>query len=119
MIELLALPAWRDEAVCRDIAPERVSELFFPPRGSAIPPAAFELCNRCPVAAECLVWNKRSISQAFETMGLRSALNYGLEACVQLDGSGSAEYRQFDALRREKGLAEAIKWRDGQFAPFE
>lgn len=71
------------------------------------------------VASECLVWNKRSINQSFETMGLQSALNYGLEACVQLDGSGSAEYRQFDALRREKGLAEAIKWRDGQFAPFE
>src|SRR5258708_553966 len=71
------------------------------------------------VADECLRWNKRSINQSFETMGLRSALQYGLEACLQLDNSGAPEFVKFDALRREKGLAEAIRWRDGQFAPYE
>jgi hypothetical protein len=71
------------------------------------------------VADECLRWNKRSINQSFETMGLRGALQYGLEACLQLDNSVAPEYLQFDAIRREKGLAEAIRWRDGQFAPFE
>jgi enoyl-CoA hydratase len=70
-------------------------------------------------AVECLVWNKRAINQSFETMGLRSALAYGLEACAQLDCSGAPEYRQFDAIRREKSLAEAIRWRDAQFAPYE
>jgi hypothetical protein len=70
-------------------------------------------------AVECLTWNKRAINQSFETMGLRSALAYGLEACAQLDGSGAPENRQFDAIRREKGLAEAIRWRDAQFAPYE
>lgn len=44
---------------------------------------------------------------------------YGLEAAVQLDGSGAPEYQKFDSLRREQGLAEAIKWRDAQFAPYE
>lgn len=71
------------------------------------------------VADECLRWNKRSINQSFETMGLRSALQYGLEACVQLDNSGAPEFLKFDALRREKGLNEALRWRDAQFAPFE
>jgi WhiB family redox-sensing transcriptional regulator len=54
MIELLTLPAWRDQAVCRDLEPALVGELFFPLRGSAIPPRAFELCDQCPVAQECL-----------------------------------------------------------------
>ena len=70
-------------------------------------------------AVECLTWNKRAINQSFETMGLRGALQYGLEACTQLDCSGAEEYRRFDAIRREKGLTEAIRWRDAQFAPYE
>src|SRR5260221_7339707 len=70
-------------------------------------------------AMECLVWNKRAINQSFETRGLRSALAYGLEACTQLDCSGAPEYRQFDAIRRDKGLTEAIRWRDAQLAPYE
>ena len=71
------------------------------------------------VAIECLVWNKRSINQAFETMGLRSALNYGLEACAQLDRSNAPEYLMFDRIRREQGLREALEWRKAQFAPYE
>jgi enoyl-CoA hydratase len=70
-------------------------------------------------AIECLTWNKRALNRTAEIAGFRSALDYGFEACVQLDNSGAPEYRMFDSLRREKGLGEAIKWRDGQFAPFE
>jgi len=71
------------------------------------------------VAIECLVWNKRSINQAFETMGLRSALGYGLEACAQLDRSNAPEFLMFDKIRREQSLKEAIEWRKAQFAPYE
>ena len=71
------------------------------------------------VALECLTWNKRAINQSYENMGLRGALAYGLEAAVQLDGSGAPEYKKFDALRREQNLGAAIKWRDAQFAPYE
>jgi enoyl-CoA hydratase/carnithine racemase len=71
------------------------------------------------VAIECLTWNKRAMNKTSEIMGLRSALDFGFESCVQLDNSVAPEYRKFDALRREKGLGEAIKWRDGQFAPYE
>ena len=52
-------------------------------------------------------------------MGLRSALDYGFESCVQLDNSIAPEYQMFDKLRREKSLSEAIKWRDAQFAQYE
>jgi hypothetical protein len=36
-----------------------------------------------------------------------------------MDAIGSDEAREFDRLRRSKGLREALKWRDGLFAPFE
>jgi enoyl-CoA hydratase/carnithine racemase len=85
-----------------------------------LPGAVMKIAKRMGrVADSCLRWNKRSINQSFESMGLRSALQYGLEACLQLDNSGAPEFLQFDAIRREKGLTEAIRWRDGQFAPFE
>ena len=71
------------------------------------------------VAIECLTWNKRAMNKTSEIMGLRSALDFGFEACVQLDNSIAPEYQMFDKLRREKSLGEAIKWRDSQFAPYE
>jgi len=71
------------------------------------------------VSLECLQWNKRSINHAFETMGLRNAIQYGAEACALMDSIGSPEAEQFDSIRREKGMAAALKWRADQFAPYE
>lgn len=47
--ELLAGPAWRDEALCRQTDPE----LFFPGKGKSCEPA-IRVCQGCPVRAECL-----------------------------------------------------------------
>jgi enoyl-CoA hydratase len=71
------------------------------------------------VALAALQWNKRAINNTFDTMGLRAALQYGVEACSLLDAQGTPEYSTFDEIRRTKGLGEAMKWRDAQFAPFE
>ena len=71
------------------------------------------------VALAALQWNKRAINNTFDTMGLRAALQYGVEACSLLDATGTPEYSTFDEIRRSKGLGEAMKWRDAQFAPFE
>lgn len=71
------------------------------------------------VAREALQWNKRAINNTFDAMGLRAAMQYGVEACAILDASNTPEYAAFDELRRTKGLGEALKWRDAQFAPFE
>ena len=71
------------------------------------------------VALEALRWNKRAINNTFETMGFRAAMQYGVEACSILDASDTPEYAKFDELRRAKGLGEALKWRDAQFAAFE
>jgi enoyl-CoA hydratase/carnithine racemase len=71
------------------------------------------------VALDALQWNKRAINNTFETMGFRAAMQYGVEACAILDATNTPEYAAFDELRRTKGLGEALKWRDAQFAPFE
>lgn len=71
------------------------------------------------VALDCLKFNKRAINQTFETMGMRTAIRYGAETCAMMDAIGSPEAREFDRLRRSKGLSEALQWRASQFAPFE
>ncbi len=71
------------------------------------------------VSADCLKWDKRAINQTFETMGLRSAVQYGSEASAIMDATGSPEANQFESIRRSEGLAAALKWRADQFAPYE
>ena len=71
------------------------------------------------VSLDCLKWNKRAINQTFETMGLRNAIQYGSEACAIMDAVGSPEALHFDTIRREQGMAAALKWRAEQFAPYE
>lgn len=71
------------------------------------------------VSLECLQWNKRAVNHTFEVMGLRNAIMYGAEACAIMDSVGSPEALQFDTIRREQGMAAALKWRAEQFAPFE
>jgi enoyl-CoA hydratase len=71
------------------------------------------------VAVDCLKWNKRAINQTFETMGLRSAIQYGAEACAILDATGSPEADTFENIRRTDGLPAALKWRASQFANYE
>ncbi|MET3663308.1 enoyl-CoA hydratase/isomerase family protein [Aquamicrobium ahrensii] len=71
------------------------------------------------VAATCQRWNKRAINQAFETMGLHTALRYGMDAASIMRGTGSPERKEFDRIRSQEGLSEALKWRKSLFAPFE
>ena len=71
------------------------------------------------VSLECLQMNKKALNNSFETMGLRQAIAYGAEVCALIDSIGSPEASQFDSIRREKGMAAALKWRAEQFAPYE
>ena len=54
------------------------------------------------VSMDCLKWNTRSVNQAFETRGLRSAI---------MDSLGSREADQFDAIRHKNGLGAALAHR--------
>jgi enoyl-CoA hydratase/carnithine racemase len=71
------------------------------------------------VSLECLQMNKKALNNSFETMGLRQAIAYGAEVCALMDSIGSPEASQFDSIRREQGMAAALKWRAEQFAPYE
>ena len=71
------------------------------------------------VALDCLKWNKRAINQSFETMGLKSALQYASEAAAIMDAASSPEGETFHSIRRKEGLGAALKWRAEQFAPYE
>ena len=71
------------------------------------------------VALACLQWNKRAINNMYDAQGLAAAMRYGVEACTMMDASESPEYRQWDDIRRTKGLREANKWRDEQFGRYE
>jgi enoyl-CoA hydratase/carnithine racemase len=71
------------------------------------------------VSLDCLRWNKRAINHAFETMGLKTAIQYGAEACAIMDATSSPEADQFDTIRRTEGLPAALAWRAAQFAPYE
>ncbi|HET7849008.1 MAG TPA: enoyl-CoA hydratase/isomerase family protein [Pseudolabrys sp.] len=71
------------------------------------------------VAVDCLKWNKRSVNQTFEIMGLRNAIQYGAEACAILDATGSPEADTFENIRRTDGLSAALQWRASQFAGYE
>ncbi|WFU40044.1 enoyl-CoA hydratase/isomerase family protein [Bradyrhizobium sp. CB82] len=71
------------------------------------------------VAMACLQWNKRAINQTYDIMGFRAATTYGMEACLLLTAMDPPEYKEFNLLRREKGVKEAVNWRDSQFKKYE
>jgi enoyl-CoA hydratase/carnithine racemase len=71
------------------------------------------------VALAALQLNKRAINNTFETMGFGVALRYGVEMCSVLDATETPEYRQFDELRRTKGVQAALAWRRALFSAYE
>jgi enoyl-CoA hydratase/carnithine racemase len=71
------------------------------------------------VATECLSVNKQAINQTFETMGLIAALKAGNASAALLNSMDTAEYRQFDQIKREQGMKAALKWRAAQFKLYE
>ena len=67
------------------------------------------------ISLEGLQTTKAAINRGAEMAGLRSAISYGVEVGGILDAQETEQYRQFEAVRREKGLSAAIRWRESQF----
>lgn len=67
------------------------------------------------ISLEGLQTTKASINRGAEIAGLRQAIAYGVEVGGILDASETEQYRQFEAVRKEKGLSAAIRWRESQF----
>jgi len=71
------------------------------------------------VSLACLQWNKRAMREAFDAMGQRSALQYGVEAAAIIDAQSSPEYETFNRIRRTEGLRAAMQWQEEQFSQFD
>lgn len=67
------------------------------------------------ISMEGLQTTKASINRGAEIAGFRSAIDYGVEVGGILDAAETEQYKQFEAVKKEKGLAAAIRWRESQF----
>lgn len=68
-------------------------------RLASIPPAVMAL-------------NKRGLNRAFEFMGLREGVNYGMEINTLVHNLETTEQREFDERRMSGGLRSALDWRE-------
>ena len=66
------------------------------------------------IAPDLLAANKRSVNQAYEIMGFRTALQTGWQWHV-LSGRMRPGAGQFGEVAKRDGLKAAIEWRDGAF----
>ncbi len=67
------------------------------------------------ISLEGLQTTKAAINRGAEIAGVRSAIAYGVEVGGILDAQETEQYRRFEAVKREKGLSAAIRWRESQF----
>ena len=67
------------------------------------------------ISLEGLQTTKAAINQGAEIAGLRNAITYGVEVGGILDAQETEQYKQFEAVKKEKGLSAAIRWRESQF----
>ena len=67
------------------------------------------------ISLEGLQTTKAAINRGAEIAGIRNAVAYGVEVGGALDAVQTEQYRQFEAVKREKGLSAAIRWRESQF----
>ena len=59
---------------------------------------------------------KRAINQSYEVQGMKAALQRALEIDHGIESHGSPDKQQFMEIARQKGLTEAIAWRDSRFS---
>ena len=76
---------------------------------------AFEKAREIVAAAPLSVLlTKRAINRGFDMRGMRAALLAAVETDLIIETAGGAEREEFNRIRREKGLKEAIAWRDSR-----
>lgn len=67
------------------------------------------------VDPEVLRLTKRALNAGWEESGFRAALATGIEVAIEIETNRSPERVEFDRIAAEKGLKEAIRWRDARF----
>jgi enoyl-CoA hydratase len=74
---------------------------------------ARDIATAAPLSVQL---TKRAINRGFDIRGMRAALLGALETDVIIESSGGEERSEFNRIRKEKGLKEAIEWRDARYA---
>lgn len=67
------------------------------------------------VDPEVMSLTKKAINASWEEAGFRSALQRGVELGGDIETSRSPERVEFARIAAERGLKEAIRWRDSRF----
>lgn len=67
------------------------------------------------VDPEVMTLTKKAINASWEEAGFRSALQRGLELGGDIETLRSPERVEFERIAAERGLKEAIRWRDSRF----
>jgi enoyl-CoA hydratase len=73
---------------------------------------ARELAVVDPVAMSL---TKRAINRSWEIAGFREALLEGVEIGAEIESARVPERDEFDRIAAEKGLKEALRWRDERY----
>ncbi len=58
---------------------------------------------------------KRAVNRSLEVAGFREALMANVDIDAVIEAAEVPERREFNRIRAEKGLKEAIRWRDERF----
>jgi enoyl-CoA hydratase len=62
---------------------------------------------------------KEGLNRTFEIMGITSAMAFHASLVPILNGSETDEMREFEEIRRERGLGGALEWRESRFKEIE
>jgi enoyl-CoA hydratase len=73
---------------------------------------ARELAVVDPVAMRL---TKRAINRTWEAAGFREALQEGVEIGAEIESARVPEREEFERIATERGLKEALRWRDERF----
>ena len=58
---------------------------------------------------------KKAINKSFETSNMKQALEEALKIDLEIESEESPERIKFNQIRKEKGLKEALAWRNSKF----
>jgi enoyl-CoA hydratase len=72
--------------------------------------------NIASASSVSIYYTKAAINRTYETMGLRAALQSGLDMDIMLNSTPSPEKQEFARIRKEQGVKAAIAWRDARFS---
>ena len=85
------------------------------PEGEALA-AAMEMAGQIAVMDEqAMALSKAAINRTYEIMGLREAMQIGVDLDVEITCLDTPDRRQFREISRREGLKAALAWRDARF----